>query len=119
MLARAALVLGEGIGEVLARLPADLRHPVGRVGVAVLGDAVAAHAGVGERAAFLDRGLRRRGGGGFLGSGRERQCGKGEAGGELQRSHHVVIRIPVWLVGAWRLPVAAPESSPRRAIWTV
>src|SRR5690606_32237338 len=96
MAACAPLVLGQGVGQVFRRLADDLGHAVGRVGVPVLADPVAAHAGIGQGAPFLGRALRGRcGGGGLLGCCRERQGGEGEAGGKLQRSHHVVIRNPV------------------------
>ncbi|CRD63205.1 hypothetical protein BN126350008 [Stenotrophomonas thermophila] len=127
MPALALAVLGQGLGQVLLGLAADLRHPVAGVGVLVAGDAVAPLAGVGQHAAIVEvaggRGRRRRGGRsrGRSGCGRSRcglcggpkgqEDGQSETSGERLRAHGVVSGDSGLVVPAWG--TERPEYSPR------
>ncbi|CRD48944.1 hypothetical protein BN1263190161 [Stenotrophomonas maltophilia] len=127
MPALALAVLGQGLGQVLLGLAADLRHPVAGVGVLVAGDAVAPLAGVGQHAAIVEvaggRGRRRRGGrsrgrsgcgrsrSGLCGGPKGQEDGQSETSGERLRAHGVVSGDSGLVVPAWG--TERPEYSPR------
>ncbi|CAM0124670.1 hypothetical protein SMG44B_50315 [Stenotrophomonas maltophilia] len=127
MPALALAVFGQGLGQVLLGLAADLRHPVAGVGVLVAGYAVAPLAGVGQHAAIVEvaggRGRRRRGGrsrgrsgcgrsrSGLCGGPKGQEDGQSETSGERLRAHGVVSGDSGLVVPAWG--TERPEYSPR------